>query len=170
MPFRDSRWSFGGRWISPICKASSMGWVAAMAPPRPPPPPPTNGRRELNRREPTPTLPTAAVGHAPSGDTRSTTSRDAAIESSTASEPAKIHHQEKRMSTGIVQPDTLTPAIELNHSPRRQAPRGYLGFLGVHYYCQLCLSARCFRRSTTAEWLGFLGLAHVDTTTPTFSP
>jgi hypothetical protein len=57
----------------------------------PPPPLPTAGGSRT--AEPTPTLPATAVGRAPSGDTRLTASRDAtAIESSTANEPAKIHH------------------------------------------------------------------------------
>jgi hypothetical protein len=115
-----------------------VGGYNGLAAPPPPPPPPTDNRREPNRREPTPPLHAAAAGHTPPDDTRSTVSRDAtAVESSTANEPAKIHHQEKGMSAGIVQLDTRTPAVELNHSPRRQAPQGYLGFLGVHCYCQL---------------------------------
>jgi hypothetical protein len=84
----DLRW----QWISVICKASSVGWVAATALSRPLllPLPTAGGSRTA---EPTPTLPATAVGRAPSGDTRLTASRDAtAIESSTANEPAKIHH------------------------------------------------------------------------------
>lgn len=105
---------------SVICTASSVGGLAATAPPRLLPLLAAAG--EVSPTDANPAgrpllLPAAAAadaGPAPSGDTRATASRDTtAIESNGENQPAKIHHPPERAKR---------KKVSGNRAARRAAP------------------------------------------------